>query len=144
MAVDLNAIHRALAAKILAGLARDTNVQSFPIPPDIFPSITVYPGSPYLDFFTSFGPAGTADMKLRVKIEVEGDAESMAIKICAYLGIGDTNTSSIPDAINTPPRTLGGLVADCVALSAEWDAANEPGTAWVDVLVYLSKTNAKV
>ena len=144
MAVDLNAIHRALAAKILVGMARDTNVNPFPVPPDIYPSITIYPGTPYLDFFSTFGPNGTADMKLRVKIEVDGDAESCAIKLCAYLGIGDTNTSSVPDAINTPPRTLGGLVADCVALTAEWDAEAATGTAWVDVLIYLSKTNARV
>jgi len=143
MSVDLQAIHRALAAQISAGLGRDTNVYPFPVSDPVFPCISIYPGSDsYVSYFVGFGPDGAADLNLRLKLDVDGDFESIAIKICDYLSVGTGNRSSIVDAIHSG-RTLGGLVEDCVALSAQWaDPDSTPGVAWIPVQIYLLKDGA--
>ena len=91
MAANLEAIHRALAAQIRTriGVAgRDIDTNPFDINPPTFPAITVLTDSPYIDYWDTFGPNGKAVMKLRLRLDVEGDPESMAIQICAYLSIG--------------------------------------------------------
>lgn len=152
MADDFEQIHRALAEQIDVGINEDTTVYPFPIESPVKPCITVYPGAgKYVDYFTSHGPNGTADLYLRLKVEVDGDGESIGMKICAYLSIGTGNGSSVPDAVHgtradgTSGRKLGGLVDDCVVLSADWaDPDSDPGVAWLPVAVYLTKQNAEV
>lgn len=142
MALNLEAIHRALAAQIRAGIARDTNVYPFPVEDPQYPCVSIYPDS--IDYFTSFGPNGTADLNLRLKLEVSADsAESAAIKVCDYLSVGTGNGSSIIDAVHAD-RTLGGIVDDCVVREAEWPAESDLGLAWLPVLIFLTKQNAEV
>ncbi len=139
MAIDLQAIHRALANTIRAGIARDTNVYPFPQADPSYPCITVYPGDGgYINYAMSMD--GEADLFLRLKLDVEGDAESMAIKICDYLSTGTGNDSSIIDALYAD-RKLDGLVEDCQLLTAEWgDPASEPGVAWLPVAIMLDRS----
>jgi hypothetical protein len=145
MAVDLEAIHRAAAAQLSEHLDRETNVVAFPTGSVIPPQITVHSDTAgYLAYFGTMGPDGEADLMLRLKIEVEAvDVESVCLKMCAYLGIVTGNGSSVPDAIHVD-RTLGGTVADCVALTAEWDSDGDPRTAWVPLRIILHKQNAEV
>lgn len=145
MAVNLETIHRALAAQLVAHISRETNVSAFPDGSTTFPQITVHsdPGG-YLAYIGTFGPNGEADLMLRLKLEVDaGDVESMCIKVAAYLSVGTGNGSSIPDAVMFD-KTLGGVVGDCVTLTAEWDSDGDPGVAWIPVQIILSKQNAKV
>ena len=139
MAIDLQAIHRALAATIRAGIERDTNVYPFPQADPTFPCITVYPSDDvYLNYAMTMD--AEADLMLRLKLDVDGDAESMAIKICDYLSTGTGNGSSIVDAI-AANRTLDGLVENCVTLTAEWaDPDSTPGVAWIPVAIYLDRS----
>lgn len=136
MAVNLQAIHRALAEQIYQNTGADKTVYAFPIDDPHFPCITVYPGDgTYLNYAMSFD--GEADLMLRLKLDVSGDAESMAIQICTYLSTGTGNGSSIVDAVNQD-RKLGGVVENCQILTSEWDAA-EPGVAWLPVAIYLNR-----
>ena len=143
MAANLEAIHRALADQLRANISRDIDTNPFDINPPTFPAITVLTDSPYIDYWDTFGPNGKAVMKLRLRLDVEGDPESMAIQICAYLSIGTGNTSSIADAVHLD-KTLGGLVEQCIVLSAEFPNDSEPGVAWVPVQIILGKTLAVV
>lgn len=145
MSVDLEAIHRALAAQIRANVAEDTNVYPFPMAGRMPPCITVYPAAgTYLDYWKTFGPNGDADMMVRLKVEVDAaEGESSGIKMCRYLGVGVGNTSSVIDAVMAD-RTLGGTVDSAVILTAEWaDPDTDPGVAWFDVSIILSKQNAE-
>jgi|GEM_PF-6097810 len=144
MAVNVEAIHRAVADKLRRGLARDTSVNPFPIGAPVYPSITVYPDSPYINYFETMGANGKASIHLKLKIEVDSDSESMFIKIADYLSVGTGNTSSVTDALMATDHTLGGLVDECVILSAEWDAINDPDVAWLPVQILVSKQNAQV
>lgn len=142
MAVVLEVIHRALATQIANHLARDTNVYPFPVDLPVIPAISVHPASgTYIDYFSTFGPNGTSDLKLRLKLEVDSDAESVAIQICDYLSVGTDNNSSIVDAVHFD-RTLGGAVDDTAVLTAEWDV--ESSVVWIDVWILLTKQNAEV
>jgi len=145
--IDLEAIHRALADKIRTGISTDTNVNPFPGGMPIYPSITVYPGSPYIeDYFDTFGPNGYMTVNLRLKVEVDAASEeSIAIKLCRYLNVGTGNTSSIADAVMATNHTLGGTVVECVITGdVEWNWEADPGTVWVPVRIVAKKTSAGV
>ena len=144
--INLEAIHRALADKIRAGVSTDTNVTPFPGGITIYPQITVYPGSPYIeDYFDTFGPNGYMTINLRLKVEVDADPESMGIKICRYLNVGTGNTSSIMDATMATNHTLGGTVEECVITgNVEWNWDADPGTVWIPVRIVAKKTSAGV
>lgn len=143
MAFNVEAIHRALATQIKAHLTRDTNVDPFPSGPFMPPSVTLYPGAgEHINYFESFGPAGIVTLNLRAKIEVDGDPESQFIKISDYLSIGTGNNSSVIDAIHFD-KTLGGLVDQCVALTAQWaDPDTDPGVAWIPIRIVAKKVGA--
>lgn len=146
MAVNLATIHNALATQIAAHITRETNVDAFPSRPYNPPSITVHSDpSNYLAYIGTFGPNGEADLMLRLKVEVDASdgLESVCLKIADYLSVGTGNGSSIPDAVMID-KTLGGVVASCVVLSAEWDSDGDPGVAWIPVQIILSKQNAQV
>ena len=138
-------IHNALADQIRVGIDRQTNVYPFPNGSYNTPAVTVHSDpSGYISYWGTFGPNGDADILLRLKIEVDAaDVESMCIKIADYLSVGTGNDSSIVDAVMAD-RTLGGVVGDCVILTAEWDTENEPFVAYLPVQIILRKVNAEV
>lgn len=141
---NLQTIHRALADQLRANLARDTATNAFPIPPATYPCITVYPDpNGYISYHDTMGPNGYASVMVRLKLEVDSDSESMFIKITDYLSVGTGFTSSIHDAVMAD-HTLGGVVTECVVLTAEWDAENDPDVAWLPVQIILPKVNARV
>lgn len=141
--LNLQAIHRALETQLRANIARDTAVNPFPIPPNTYPCITIYPDpSGYLTYHDTFGPNGYATVLVRLKLEVDSDAESTFIKITDYLSAGTGFTSSIHDAVMAD-HTLGGVVTECVVLTAEWDAEHDPDVAWLPVQIMLPKLNAR-
>src|SRR6185503_2341883 len=139
MAIDLQAVHRALAGQISEHITRDTNVAAFPDGSYSPPQITVHsdPGG-YLNYAMTFNDE--ADLMLRLKLEVEAgdDLESVCIKVTDYLSSGTGNTSSIIDAVNFD-RTLGGAVENCRILTAEWDTDTNPAVAWLPVVIYLDR-----
>jgi len=137
-------IHNALSNQIRAGVSRDTNVSAFPDGSLVYPSVTIHSDPEYVSYWGTFGPNGNADLKLRVVIEVgAGDLMSVCLKIADYLSVGTGNTSSVVDDIMAD-RTLGGVVGDCVILTAEWDTENEPFRAVLPVQIILRKVNAEV
>lgn len=145
MAFDIQAIRRALAEQIRAGIADDTDVFAYPSEDPPPPSIAVWPGSgEYVNYFTTMGPNGNADLMFRLRVEVMADSiESMQIKLDRYLGSGDGNDSSIVDAVMAD-RTLAGTVGDCVVLTGVMgDPDTEPNIAWLPVQIILSKQNAE-
>lgn len=143
MALDLNAIHRALATQLRANIARDTDTNPFPIGAPSYPCITVYPDpSGYLTYLSTFAGNGYADLRVRLKLEVDSDEESTFIKITDYLAAGTGFPSSIWDAIRID-KTLGGLVDDCYPSEAEWDAENDPTVAWIPVQIIVKKAGAQ-
>ena len=137
-------IHNALADQIRAGVDRQTSVSAFPDGSTVYPCVTVHSDPEYISYWGTFGPNGDADLKLRIVIEVDaGDLTSICLKIADYLSVGTGNGSSIVDAV-MGDRTLGGVVGDCVVLTAEWDSENEPAKAVLPVQIILRKVNAEV
>jgi hypothetical protein len=137
-------IHNALADQIRAGIDRQTNVSAFPDGSTIFPSVTIHTAADYISYWGTFGPNGDADVQLRIVIEVDaGDLTSICLKIADYLSVGTGNESSVVDAVMAD-QTLGGVVGDCVVLTAEWDSENEPTKAVLPVWIILRKVNAEV
>lgn len=149
LTADLAAIRQALADQIRAYLnanGRQTNVKPFPDGSLNVPSITVHSDpSTHIDYWETLGSNGVESMFLRLKIELDaGEPESVCLAMCAYLGIGTGNGSSVIDAVHSD-RSLGGVIgANGIAcLTAEWDDDSDPYTAWVPVQILLTKQNAR-
>lgn len=144
MGLILKPIREALAATIHTNTGRKINAYWCTTMTPQFPSVTVEPHpDTYVDYWQSFGPDGTADAMLRLKLEVTGqDGPAVATQLDAMLSAGTGAPLSVIDAVMRN-RTLGGLVADCVPLNAR--IPDElAGTAYVDVKLLLTKTNAEV
>lgn len=118
--MDLDAIHRALAAQIDAYISDDWNVQPFPESGSPEPLIEVWPGSPYAGYFASFGANGRADLMLEVHVFVDGpNAETVFKRITRALSVGTAHGTSVVDAIMSD-RTIDGNVEDVKAMQADW------------------------
>jgi len=145
MSLDLKAIRTALAAQLTANIDRQTNVYAYEVDSPSYPYVIVRPAADYVGYFGSFGPNGVADVMLELEIAtIAGDPISMGMAMDAYLSSGSTFGSSVVDAVHTD-RTLGGTVADCVALSASVDPLGDfPLTATVPVMIRAKKSGATV
>ena len=144
--MDLDAIHRALAAQIDAYLDDDWNVAPYPFAGEDFDRIEVWPGSPYVGYFATFGANGRADVLLEVRVEVVGnDAETVFKKITRALSAGSAHGSSVVDAVMSD-RTLDGTVEDCKAMQGEWsvDEGGLSAMGVVPVEIVVSKSGAQV
>lgn len=144
--MDLDAIHRALAAQINAYIDDDWNVSPWPESGMEYPLIEVHPGSPYAGYFASFGASGHADVVLDVHVFVDGsDPETVFKRITRALSVGSAHPSSVVDAIMSN-RTIGSTVADCKAMQAEWQI--EPGglaaEGIIPVEIVVAKSGAQV
>jgi hypothetical protein len=138
--LSLQAIHEALADQIRAGIDRQTSVSAFPDGSTVFPSVTVHsdPGQ-YLNPYSTLGLSGTADISVRLKIEVDAvDIESACIKIADYLSMGSGNESSILDAI-LADETLGGLIEEMIHAPIEWDTETNPFVAYIPLQLIVKK-----
>jgi len=133
-------IHTALADQIRAGIDRQTSVSEFPDGSTVFPNVTVHSGpGQYLNPYSTLGFGGTADISVRLKIEVDAvDVESACIKIADYLSMGSGNESSILDAI-TADETLGGLVEEMILAPIEWDTETNPFVAYIPLQLIVKK-----
>lgn len=142
MALNLDPIFRAMAAQLKAAIV-GTNVYPFPEYNPALPAISIYPDQP-IDYLQTFGPNGGADVFIKLKVEVDGEAEPAFAKMCEYLSVGTGNPSSIFDALRAD-KTVGGTVDDCLPRTAEWEdpAPGGPYTAWVYVHLLTKKLGAQ-
>lgn len=144
--LDLYAIHRGLADQISAAVAgRGVNVYAWPMRSPANPSITVFPGTEYVAYIGTFGSAGIADLMLELVVEFSSvDDESEFRLLADLLSAGTGHPYSIFDAVHGD-KTLGGLVADAVVLTAEWPADPEsPLQFRCPVQIILNKSGASV
>jgi len=141
--MDLDAIHRALAAQIEAYIDDDWNVQAWPMSGYEFPLIEVWPGQGgYAGYFSTFGANGRADVMLEVRVFVDGsDPETVFKRITRALSVGSAHGSSVVDAVMSD-RTIDGTVQDARAMSADWiirgDGLGAEGRIPVEVVVLKS------
>lgn len=142
--LTLKGIREALAEQIADGLARQVNCYPYEVDDPALPYVIVKPSSgTYVGYFASFGPSGVADVMFDLEVAVvAADAISMGIAMDDLLSSGTGNNSSLVDAIHED-RTLGGLVADCVALSATVEPLSDtPLVAIVPVMIRVRKSGA--
>ena len=151
MAVNLEAIHVALAAKVKAYIDDDWNVHPHPQPGGKQPRIELVPGEGYLSPWESGTASGLAALSLDLRATFDGGGyESEFKRATRCLSIGTNNGTSLIDAVMDEPRTLGGLVADMIAAPPGSPATWAPGSeeqatvVTVPVVVYVRKTGAKV
>lgn len=144
--MDLDAIHRALAAQIAGYISDDWNVQPWPLSGYDWPLVEVWPGDPYVGYFATFGASGRADVLLEVRVEVDGsDPESVFKKITRALSVGSDHGSSVVDAIMSD-RTIDGTVQDVKAMSASWEPLGDGLAARgvIPVEIVVLKSGAQV
>lgn len=142
--LSLQTIREALATQIGNYLARGTSVFAYDPGDSTYPRIVVNPASSYVAYFGTMGPNGIADILLDVVIEVAvTQLASAGIAMDDYLSAGTGNTSSVVDAIHSD-RFLGGVVADCVCLTADApDLSADPITAVLHVQIIVHKIGAQ-
>lgn len=146
MAADLDAIHRALAAQVADYITDDWNVAPWPFSGEPLDLIEVWPGDDYINYWSTFGPNGKADLMVRLRLQIAaGDAETAFKKITRALSVGTGHGTSLVDAVMSDP-TLGGTVANAIALTGEWpvDEATLSTVAWLPVSIVLTKSGAQV
>ncbi len=119
VSVSLREIREALAAQIEAYVSRDVNGYPYGTGGLIGTRcVVIAPAGDYVSYFGTFGEDGLADLRLEVKV-IPTNATTIDAQIALddYLSIGQGNASSVVDAVHSD-RTLGGLVEDCVCLTA--------------------------
>jgi hypothetical protein len=149
VSLDLDAILRALAAKIKANIADDWNVYAWPgTEAPTLPFIELRPGPGFLQPWGTMTSSGLAEISLVLHLEVAaGNAETAFKRICRALSVGTGHDTSLIDAVMLPPRTLGGLVEDMIAAppdaAVEWSDEFPSTTADIPVRVYARKQGAE-
>jgi len=149
MALDLAAIHEALAAQVRAYIADDWNVAAYPMSGMERPLIEVWPGSEYVSPWETMSGTGIVAVGLRLVMTIGGDWETDFLQITRALSIGTDNGTSLVDAVMSD-KTLGGLVETMIAARPDSPMTWTPGnadaltTAEVPVVVYVRKEGAKV
>lgn len=126
--MNLQELRDALAGTIrdaLAGYAstKDVNVYAYNPGALRFPCIVIEPQPEYLDYFRSSGDGriGKVSLQLRVCFPTAGSAETAARLLDDMIGQSTTNPGIVDifgAAQGSTARTLGGLVGDCVPLTA--------------------------
>lgn len=143
--LDVERILRALADQIRANVTSDVTVTAYPSDdtPN-YPKVSVLPEPDFMSYGRTFGSAGVAELRLRVRVEAPGEsAESSFVQMCRFLSVGTGHGSSIPDAIMID-KTLDGVVQDCTVGDAEYPDPDElPWTADVTVRVMTKKIGAQ-
>lgn len=141
----LQPIRVALAAQIAAYLERPTSVHPYEHGDYRRPAIIIRdrPGDDQIEYFSTMGGAGYADVWFELTLEVSaGQLASALIAMDDYKSVGTGNLSSVVDAIHSD-RTLGGLVADCTCLAASAaDLDTDPITCTFPVRVIVKKIGA--
>lgn len=142
--LSLQAIREALATQIGDTVARHPSVFAYDPEGRSGHNIVIRPADDYVAYFGTMGPNGLSDILLEVDIEVPGRLADSQIAMDDYLSAGTGNDSSVVDAIHAN-RTLGGLVDDCVCLTADGpDLTVDPITARLHVQIIVAKQNAEV
>lgn len=139
MAVDLNAIHVALAEQVEANIDDEYNVAAFPYSGKPVPSIEVWPGEPYRDLQPEDGTFCREAVNLRLRIRVAAANSESAFQVMARaLSSGTGATSSLVDAVQEIDPTLGGVVLDTEILSVEWSPTDEDLGAIAEIPVVVT------
>lgn len=143
----LSDVHVAFADQLRSRVARnDLSFHAWPdlsAPPN---KIEVWPAAgTYVGYWGTFGANGTADVMVRLRLEVaHGDAATAGDMVTRLLSVGSGESASIVDAIVADP-TLGGAVETVRVMSAEWDVDDDTHNhvAWVNCEVVLRKSGAQ-
>lgn len=129
MALDVEAIHVALADQIRAGIARgngansDITVKPYPFSAADLPRIEIHPGNPWVHYFDTFGSEGISDVNVVVVVELEtANGATWLGQAAGLVNAGTAETNSIVDAILADP-TLGGEVQNCTVGDVDWNTA---------------------
>lgn len=142
--LTLFAIREALANQIVAHVSRPISGHPYDPGDHTQPAVVIRAASEYVAYFGTMGPNGEADILLDVDIEVASTQSSSAgIAMDDFLSAGTGNTSSVVDAIHFD-KTLGGLVANCVCLTADAPVERDDGVlvGTVHVQIIVAKQNA--
>jgi hypothetical protein len=142
--LSLQAIREALANQIQAHVARSISAHPYDPGDHTQPAVVIRPATDYIAYFGTMGPNGDADVLLEVDIEVAtAQPASAGIAMDDFLSAGTGNTSSVIDAIFFD-KTLGGLVDNCIALTADGPVERDDGVlvATVHVQIIVTKQNA--
>lgn len=151
MALDVEAIHEALANQIAAGIARGNGasqsitVRPYPFSDADLPRIEIHPGNPWLVYFGTFGAAGISDVNVTVVVELEtANGATWLGQASDLLNAGTGETNSIVDAI-VADVTLGGVVQTCVVGDPEWpgDDTTFGQSILIPVSIKAKKTGAQ-
>lgn len=144
--LTLQAIRVALATQISANLARGTSVHPYDPGDHTQPAVVIRAADDYIAYFGTMGPNGVSDILLDVDVEVAAAQSASAyIAMDDYLSAGTGNDSSVVDAIHSD-RTLGGVVGDCICLTADGPTERDDGVlvGTVHVQIIVAKQNAEV
>ena len=126
-ALDLKAVHEALAGQIRKGIATANTwtIKAFPSTAPR-PVIEVWPDADYVDPYGRSGPDESTDVQLLIRVFLTAANAESEWKIAAgLLSHGSGHTSSIFNAVNVDP-TLGGKVDGTYIAAARWNP--EDGT----------------
>lgn len=107
--LDVQAIRRALAATVKAGITATPNVYAYIPDSPVYPCIGISASDPFVSYSQTMGANPAADLHLLVQIVTAGRAEDALVFIDDMLSVGAATTSSVFDAINRD-RTLDGMV----------------------------------
>ena len=130
--LDIQAIRRALAAQIKAGITRTPNVYAYlPDDPQL-PCVGITADDPYVSYFTTLG--GDCNLRLFVRICASGRAEDSLIFLDDLLSQGATATSSVVDVI-IADKTLGGLVEECLPRPSRMVPEGEQDAAFFEAVI---------
>lgn len=147
--LNLQPIREALATQIRNNVVRSPSVFAYDPESRSGHNIVIKPASSYVAYFGTMGPNGLSDILLDIDIEVPGRLADSQIAMDDYLSAGTGNGSSVVDAIHVRDasgnRSLGGLVDDCVCLTADGPNLDaDPLTARLHVQIMVHKVNAEV
>lgn len=136
MALDLVAIHEALAGQIDAAVI-DAHIYAHVPGAPLFPFIAIAGDVEYVNYWGTFSDGGNKPVRLTVVVGVaKGPGPEAQRTLDEFLSSGaGYESTSIVDAIHAD-KTLGGVIDDCVVRGASGPRlADFSGTeAWVSEL----------
>ena len=154
MAFDVTAIRKAIATQITNQLTAGgvkAAVYAHPVQTNMFPRVVIMPGTPYIEYKSSFGP-GLSTINLIISVQCSAmEAESAQLSLARFLNAGTGQGGSIFDAVEkvTAPA-LTADVAGAVQHVAVSDVSIDDGvlssdntfeyTATFNVAVYVTRS----
>ena len=125
--LDVVAIHEALADQLRTHIDREFTVRAWPMSDSPRPKIELWPGNPYVTYWSSMGATGTSDLTIEIRwFLTAGNPETAFRRQAELLSVGTGHGASIAAAVRVD-KTLGGAVADAYPREATWDIDEDDG-----------------